>query len=60
MFQGVFILQKSNQQTEVKLLFRNMQLYMVRKKGSAYRHENIILSVRYSGGGIMIWGNFAS
>lgn len=47
-------------ETKVELFGKNTQHYVWRKKGTAYQHENIIPTVYYGGGSIMIWGCFAA
>uniref|UniRef100_A0A3B4WZD1 Tc1-like transposase DDE domain-containing protein n=1 Tax=Seriola lalandi dorsalis TaxID=1841481 RepID=A0A3B4WZD1_SERLL len=36
-------------------LEKNTQHYIWHRKGTAYRHENIIPTVKYGGGNLMIW-----
>ena len=33
---------------------------MWRKRGTAHQHQNLIPTVKYGGGGIMVWGCFAA
>ena len=44
--------------TTVELLGRNTQHYVWRKKGIS-QHQNLIPTVKYGGGSIMVWGCFA-
>uniref|UniRef100_A0A3B4TNE5 Uncharacterized protein n=1 Tax=Seriola dumerili TaxID=41447 RepID=A0A3B4TNE5_SERDU len=39
---------------------KNTQHYIWCSKGTAYRHENIIPTVKYGGGNLMIWACFAA
>ena len=44
----------------IKLFGKNTQHYIWRRKGTAYHHENIIPTVKYGGGNIMIWACFTA
>ena len=47
-------------ETTVELFGRNTQHYVWRKKGTAHQHQNLIPTVNYGGGSIMVWGCFAA
>ena len=47
-------------ETTVELFGRNTQHYVWRKKGTAHQHQNLIPTVKYGGGSIMVWGCFAA
>ncbi|KAG2456550.1 TCB1 transposase, partial [Polypterus senegalus] len=47
-------------ETKTELFGRNKQNFTWRKKGTAYQHQNIIPTVKYGGGNIMIWASFAA
>lgn len=47
-------------ETKIELFGKNTQHYIWRKKGTAHHHENIIPTVKYGGGNIMIWACFAA
>lgn len=47
-------------ETKTELYGKNTQHYIWRKKGTAYRHENIIPTGKYGGGNIMIWACFSA
>ena len=48
-------------QTKVELFGSNTQHYVWReKKGRAHQHQNLIPTVKYGGGSIMVWGCFAA
>uniref|UniRef100_A0A3B4X5Q9 Transposase Tc1-like domain-containing protein n=1 Tax=Seriola lalandi dorsalis TaxID=1841481 RepID=A0A3B4X5Q9_SERLL len=42
-------------ETKIELFGKNTQHYIWRRKGTAYRHDNIIPTVKYGGGNLMIW-----
>lgn len=42
-------------ETKIELFGNNTQHYICRNKGSTYHHDNIIPTVKYGGGNIMIW-----
>ena len=46
--------------TKVVLFGRHTQHYVWRKKGTAHQHQNLIPTVKYGGGSIMVWGYFAA
>ena len=46
-------------ETTVELFGRNMQTVEWSKKGIAHQHQNLIPTVKYGGGSIMVWGCFA-
>jgi hypothetical protein len=35
-------------------------LHTWRKKGTAHQHQNLLPTVKYGGGSIMVWGCFAA
>lgn len=41
-------------ETKTEFFGKNMCFYVLCEKGAAYQHENIILTLTYSGGCIMI------
>ena len=48
---------------QMKLQLRSLegtQHYVWRKKGTAHQHQNLIPTVKYGGGSIMVWGCFAA
>jgi hypothetical protein len=47
-------------ETTFELFGRNTQHCVVRKKGTAHQHQNLILTVKYGGESIMVWGCFAA
>ena len=47
-------------ETTVKLFGRKTQHYVCRKKRTAHQHKNLIQTVKYGGGSIMVWGCFAA
>lgn len=47
-------------ETKVELFGRNTQHYVWRKRGTAHQHQNLIPTVKYGGGGIMVWGCFVA
>ena len=47
-------------ETTVELFGRNTQHYVWRKNGTAHQHQNLIPTVKYGGGSIMVWGCFAA
>ena len=47
-------------ETTVELFRWNTQHYVWRKKGTAHQHKNLIPTVKYGGGSIMVWGCFAT
>ena len=47
-------------ETKIELFGRNTQHYVWRKNGTAHQHQNIIPTVKYGGGSIMVWGCFAA
>uniref|UniRef100_A0A8C9X1V4 Transposase Tc1-like domain-containing protein n=1 Tax=Sander lucioperca TaxID=283035 RepID=A0A8C9X1V4_SANLU len=47
-------------ETKIELFGNTKQHYIWRRKGTAYHHENIIPTVKYGGGNIMIWACFAA
>lgn len=47
-------------ETKIELFGRNTQRYVWRKSGTAHQHQNIIPTVKYGGGSIMVWGCFAA
>uniref|UniRef100_A0AAR2K185 Transposase Tc1-like domain-containing protein n=1 Tax=Pygocentrus nattereri TaxID=42514 RepID=A0AAR2K185_PYGNA len=47
-------------ETKIELFGKNTQRYIWRKKGTAHHHKNIIPTVKYGGGNIMIWACFAA
>ena len=46
-------------ETTVELFGGNTQ-HCVEKKGTAHQHQNLIPTVNYGGGSIVVWGCFAS
>ena len=46
--------------TKVVLFGRNTQHYVWRKKSIAHQHQNLLPTVKYSGGRLMVWGCFAA
>ena len=47
-------------ETNIELFGKTTQHYIWRRKGTAYHHENIIPTIKYGGGNIMIWACFAA
>uniref|UniRef100_A0AAZ3P037 Transposase Tc1-like domain-containing protein n=1 Tax=Oncorhynchus tshawytscha TaxID=74940 RepID=A0AAZ3P037_ONCTS len=47
-------------ETTVELFERNTQHYVERKKGTVHQHKNLIPTVKYGGGSIMVWGCFTA
>lgn len=47
-------------ETKIELFGKNTQHYLWRRKATAYRHENIIPTVKDGGGNLMIWACFAA
>lgn len=47
-------------ETTVELFGRNTQHHVWRKNGRAHQHQNLIPTVKYGGGSIMVWGCFAA
>ena len=45
-------------ETKIELFGKNTQRYIWHKKGTEHHHENIIPTVKYGGGNIMIWACF--
>ncbi|KAG2456962.1 TCB1 transposase, partial [Polypterus senegalus] len=47
-------------ETKVKLFGRQMSRYIWRKRNTAFQKKNIIPTVKYGGGSVMVWGCFAT
>ncbi len=47
-------------ETEVKLFGRCVSRYIRRKTNTAFHQTNIIPTVKYGGGNVMVWGCFAA
>ncbi|KAG2470219.1 TCB1 transposase, partial [Polypterus senegalus] len=46
--------------TKVELFGRQMSRYIWRKRNTAFQKKNIIPTVKYGGGSVMVWGCFAA
>ncbi|MBN3290480.1 TCB1 transposase, partial [Polypterus senegalus] len=47
-------------ETKVELFGRQMSRYIWRKRNTAFQKKNIIPTVKYGGGSVMVWGCFAA